>query len=520
MKSLPDGPEQYRLLDCGEKNSVLLLGLGPDPRIPAQIIANRTDDVLYLEAPELLCQLPSSRQSEIPSHWQPINSEALSDRIFRDRTILFYQPNLHLFPDFWAPVLASLKLGPGAACPSLRERDTIWMPTSEHSLMARELPLGFANAGLRVRALPEKLLPTDLEAELRQTSPELFFSVNFRGLDPYGQNYEFLATRKVPVAVWCVDNPFHLLTGIQSGFWRKCILFVTDDWFIPRLLGLGAQHVVHLPLAAAPHFFEPAVDIPPLGTASRTVQDAPGMDDFLLQPDEHLANRTVFVGRSSFPGKNAFFAGCTIAPALRQRALADISRGSRPDFSWWWDRMRNSPLWPGREVRNVGYAAEECSQMHRILHLQAANLGGQLTVFGDQDWPTLLPGLKDIRPEVDYYGPLPRIYRQARCTLNLTSLLLPHGLTQRHFDVWAAGGFLLSDATPGLSIFDQELTREISFNSPEDLTALLNRLEADPPLSDHLRHAWKNLIRDAHTYDHRIERIMQALRIHQIPDPV
>ncbi|GAB6057620.1 glycosyltransferase family protein [Desulfonatronum parangueonense] len=510
MKSLPDGPEQYRLLREGGEYGVLLLGLGPNPRIPLQIIAGRSDDVLYLEAPEFLDQLPVSRKSEIPSHWRPISSEALADEKIRNRAILFYQPNLHLFPDFWAPAVAFLRHGPNMSAPSLRERDTVWMPTSEHGLLARELTQAFANTGLRVRALPEKLLPTELEADLRQSSPELFFSVNFRGLDPYGQNYEFLATCKAPVAVWCVDNPFHLLTGIQSGFWRKCILFVTDDWFIPRLRELGAQHVVHLPLAAAPNFFEPAVEAATLNGQPYPGQNASGTANLIL-PDGSLASRTIFVGRSSFPGKNAFFAGCSVAPDLRQQVSNEISRGSRPDFSWWWDRLRNPPLWPGRAVRNVGYAAEESSQMHRTVHLQAVNLEARLTVFGDQDWHALLPDLKDIRPGVDYYGPLPRIYRQARCTLNLTSLLLPHGLTQRHFDVWAADGFLLSDATPGLSIFDQELVREISFNSPKNLVALLTRLDLDSRLADHLRHDWKKLILDAHTYDHRIETIMQAV---------
>jgi spore maturation protein CgeB len=101
---------------------------------------------------------------------------------------------------------------------------------------------------------------------------------------------------------------------------------------------------------------------------------------------------------------------------------------------------------------------------------------------------------------VDYYSGLAEIYREASFSLNLTSLLLPHGLTQRHFDVWACGGFLLTDDTPGLKIFPQELARAVTFETPEQAAELLRSLAAAPLRKEELRRAWQEHILEEHSY--------------------
>ena len=97
------------------------------------------------------------------------------------------------------------------------------------------------------------------------------------GLDPFGRRFHLLNRAGVKVAVWCVDNPFHLLTAIRSDFWRQTILMVTDDWFCAPLRACGAKTVFHLPLAVWPQCFHPK----------------------RKGADYNLAGRMVFVG--SFP---------------------------------------------------------------------------------------------------------------------------------------------------------------------------------------------------------------------------
>ncbi|WP_035272551.1 glycosyltransferase family protein [Desulfonatronum thiodismutans] len=496
-KSLPGDPKQYRILYAGDEaanSGVLLLGIGPDPDVVVDLLRDQ-GDVAYLECPELQRQVqhqtPSGRRAALPARWRPLTPQDLDDPDLIARTILFYGPGLTLFPDFWSPVLARIALR-RLPPPTAQDENVVWLPVSEHRLLARELTRAFTSQGLVVRSVPESMPPREVLERLREQRPDLFFSVNFQGLDPLGQSHEMLRQAGAQICVWCVDNPFHLLTGLRSTYWKQCRLFVTDDWFISPLTDHGATQVFHLPLAAAQHFLNPAPPPAPKGDWSE------------------LRQRVVFVGRSAFPGKERFFAGCAVPENLEPRAAAFMAQGGRPDFSWWWEQLRFPPLWPGQGARKVGFAAEEFNRRRRTAYLQAAGRDGNLTVFGDTGWNDLLDKGSDVRPEVDYYGPLAQIYRQASVTLNLTSLLLPHGLTQRNFDVWAAGGFLLTDHTPGLEIFDPELTQEVAFTTPASLNALIQRLDKDSSLVNDLGSAWRDHIQKKHLYAQRIVTVLEA----------
>ena len=118
----------------------------------------------------------------------------------------------------------------------------------------------------------------------------------------------------------------------------------------------------------------------------------------------------------------------------------------------------------------------------------------------------------DLRPPVDYYGPLAGVYASARVTLGATSPLLPHGLTQRHFDVWAAGGLLATDATPGMSLFPRDLAEPVTYRNTADIPGLIARLEADPVLRRDIMQSWRTLIKNEHTYGHRVATILERTK--------
>lgn len=504
----------------------IILGLGLSPASAIGILKHHLHGVgpiRYVEAPNFTAQMNKDWARTIPLDvsalpWPGKDPAAIVPaevlELLRSAAILIYKGGLKHFPSFWAPVLAAVRLArsgtfesrttPDGATRSPRGQPCVILPGSERDLLREELAHGFTDAGCQVvqSEMPADNEPSAATALVAEHRPDLIVSVNFRGLDPLGEAFHILRRAGAQVAVWLVDNPFHQLSGLEAPFWQEATLFVTDASFIEPLKAHRANDVHHLPLAAWPKRFNPE-----RSGAARNGNAA------LPVPAETLAQETVFVGRSSFPEKQRFFSGVRIPPNLLGEARVMLATGERPDFFWWTIKLGLESFWPGKGVRAAGLGAEESGLALRIAALTAAADHGPTRVFGDDAWQQLLsasPELSMSSP-VDYYGPLAAIYARARCVLGTTSLLLPAGLTQRHFDVWTAGGLLLSDATPGLDIFPRELTAPITYASPADIPATLDRLTSDPAAIRALKRAWRAVILESHTYTHRARTVLEAM---------
>ncbi|NJB68771.1 spore maturation protein CgeB [Desulfobaculum xiamenense] len=488
LQTLPDGKRE--LAHMPGPGDVLVLGIGPDPASLAGLLpAGKA--VYVIEAPLFKSQMSDAWHESVPSQWNIISEDMLDDATIMDADIVLYRPGLRFFPSFWGPLVARCRWLKTLASGSAEPRRYAVIPGTDADLLVPEVCDALERCGLRTRRIHPRQAVALMPHLLVSERPALFFSVNFQGLDAYGELYHLLRAAGVTVATWCVDNPFHLLSGLRSPYWREMPLFVTDASFIPQLAEHGATNVHHLPLAAWPqHFAARAMDA----------------------TDHGLSSRMVFVGRSGFPNRDSFFAGCAVPPLLSANATDMIARGERPDFRWWLEGLGIQSLWPGNEVRNAGFGAETASLERRVHCLMEASRL-PLTVYGDEDWKTLLPRAVEVRPVVDYYTTLPSIYRQAAWTLNVTSLLLPAGLTQRHFDVWASGGFLITDNSPGLSIFPKELTQHIAFDRPEDIARIAADMRPGTPRRDDLRRAWQHLILTEHTYEHRMRHTLDILAL-------
>jgi hypothetical protein len=468
--TLPTGEQCFHVLGHGK--DILVTCPGPDPAICGRLVEG-AKKVFLLRIPDFDDQMPRSWHEAIPARWESVSLEK-AERLMPEVRVVHYAPATRLFPSVYAPLLARL-----SPLPAIPTQENIWLPGPDNGLLIPDLALAASSLGLASRKIAARISPFALARLLEQERPKLFLSVNFHGLDPYGENQALLEEAGVNVAVWCVDNPLHLLTNQKNLLWKRLPLFMTDDWFVPVLRDLGSD-ARHLPLATNPRFFAP---------------DA-------ICPD---ARDVSFVGRSSFPDRDRFFAACRIPEALALEAEA--LPGRLAHFGWWKDRLPDVPLWPGNAVRVLGLGAETASAAWRRTCLQALAEATELTIVGDAAWHDLVPTARVI-PPVDYYTGLAGIYRKASFSLNLTSLLLPQALTQRHFDVWACGGFLLTDDTPGLRIFPRELTREVTFGSAQEAVERVRGLAAAPRGKEELRHAWQEHILANHTYAHRLRNIL------------
>lgn len=508
QKTLPSGAGDFRILCgpdfCGPDTSetgsdTLFLGLGPEPQRLPELFPEACS-ARFIECPKLAAQLDQDAErgwrARIPAAYTEAGPNHLAALARSGARIILYTPGPRLFPSFWGPLLAAAQMALFAVAPAPRQR-LAWLPGDEGGLLRIELREALEALGFSVRLTGEASV-ADYRALLAGGEcPELFLSVNFSGLDPLGEAYHLLKAAGARVAVWCVDAPLHLLSGLKSRLWTGLPLFATDAWAVETLKTMGATQACHLPLAAR------ASDLNS-GPGSATRPPAQAWAD--------LAGRLVFAGRSAFPGKDDFFAGCALPEAQWAEAKTMLGEGQRPGLDWWLEKLGIAEFWPGAVVRRAGFCAEETGRAWRTLCLERAHADlGLLTVFGDAGWKDLLPESTDLRGVVDYYTTLPEIAASAGACLNLTNPLLPRGLTQRHFDTWAWGGLLLSDATPGLDIFPAELTREITFGAPRDLAPRFRALTGSPALAADLKAAWRAELLRAHTYGHRLANVLEQL---------
>lgn len=494
-KSLPASAADFRTL-CGPdtrdtRPATVFLGLGPEPERLPELFPG-VQSARFIECPELAAQLGEGWTGRIPSGYSEAAPELAADLASNGARLILYAPGPRLFPSFWGPLLASAQLALFAHAPAPRKR-LAWLPGDEGGLLRIELREALEALGYAVRSTGDAGLE-DYRAWLAGGEcPELILSVNFSGLDPLGESYHLLKAAGARVAVWCVDTPLHQLSGLKCRFWQGLPLFVTDQWAAETLRRLGAAQAAYLPLAARARDLESAPRLP-----------SPSWAD--------LSGRLVFAGRSAFPGKDGFFAGCSLPEQPWAEARALLDQGQRPGFDWWLERLKIDRLWPGLDVRRAGFCAEETGRAWRTLCLGRAQKDlGLVTVFGDEPWRALLPELADLRGVVDYYTALPDIAAGAGCCLNLTNPLLPRGLTQRVFDTWAWGGLLVTDDTPALGLFPAELTREITFRAPGDIAPRFGALTGSPALAADLKSAWRAELSRAHTYNHRVAAVLERL---------
>lgn len=288
----------------GHGDNLLILCPGPDISLCISTLP-QARRIFLLQSPEFADQMPAEWGISIPKDWIMITLDQAKAMLPTVR-VLHYLPATRLFPSMYAPLLASLN----TPAPGLTKTRTILMPGTEHSLITQECARAIHSLGYVPKPIPASLPVALLHQHIEQEQPALFLSLNFHGLDSFGENQALLDAARVPVAVWCVDNPFHLLTCQKNKLWKHLSLFVTDDWFVEPLRQMGAT-VSHLPL---------------------------GTDPALFSGPQRKPERTLsFVGRSQFPDRDRFFAAQTVPETLMHQAAA--LPGRQADFGWWHETL-------------------------------------------------------------------------------------------------------------------------------------------------------------------------------------
>ncbi len=494
------------------KKNIIFLGLSYNAKEYAQSLCNDTEqNVYYIECLNFIQALDAQNiQNTIPENFIELSADSLFNLLntinLESVDFYFYKQNIQLFPSFWYNILYTIqdiikiKQENNATQKADIVQKSIFLALFNTDLMHKELSYAIENIKYNcisppIHANTNLALNEEdihiLTSFIGTKNISLFLSINGRCLDAYGRIFYLLQHLKIPVALWIVDNVWNILSKFKSDFWKECPLFVTDKSFISMLEKHGAKYVYYMPLAG---------------------HSMPYVKDTAIKQDIEL----LYLGHSQFKNKDSFFAAVHKDENILVKYKKEIDNyynniSTLPDFNYVYENLypnAEKKLWPRNDFREISYIATQLDNYNKKINI---SLLKNLTIIGDDGWKEILGADVNILPPVDYYTSLHTFYARARYTLNIPSLLMPHALTQRHFDVWLAKGFLLTLYTSGLEIFNKDLARAITIKNTDKIQDIIENYSADKKLYTEIQENMCEEIRTKHLYIHRLEEICKIL---------
>jgi len=285
--------------------------------------------------------------------------------------------------------------------------------------------------------------------------------------------------------------------SLRSSTWVK---FVWDRAQASELQRFGVPNVLHLPMAAANRPY----DTRPLETS-------------------RCKPMVSFVG-----GQNTsyFTANSTVATGgLFAAALAIARRGDSPQATFQDTYYDGCGLGePARADEDLEAAVSKVSKYFDAkLHYHAAlcarnrdrfviflkrRLGDAFNLVG-RGWDTAygLACAPPIASEEDYL----RHFRETAVNINLVNGNAETGLNMRHFEITAAGGFMLCYQQPELDDWFQVGKECAVFASEEELLAKIDYFLKNPKERMAIASAGQRRTLSQHLYSHRLARVLQSL---------
>ncbi len=365
-------------------------------------------------------------------------------------------------------------------------------------LYERELLSELQRRSIHVTHIQQTVL-TGLTAvnalELLDThTPDLVLSTNNRGADEIGLLPEACEQAGVAWATWLLDDPRFLLHPDEiHGAGRQRIGFCWDRNGIDGWRGAGFNNAHPLPLATDETLFHPG-------------------DGF-----DELTGRAVFVGSPRFASTFGFFAALDQSEIAGKAARAletEILRTRKPPTH---DRVDDllTTLDPEKKLdlearrRLPAYAVQQANLAYRV-NLLNSLASNQLTVFGT-GWEGLLDERIELRPPLDFYTDLPKLYRTDAVHISLTNLQMQTHPNQRPFDVGACGRAVLNDDLAVLpDLFGEQLAERISFKSAAELQLKVSELIANPRRRAEIGEQMRNTVLAGHTVRHRMDEMLRV----------
>ncbi|BBD09117.1 glycosyltransferase family protein [Desulfovibrio ferrophilus] len=376
--------------------------------------------------------------------------------------------------------------------------------------LERELMAAFALTGADVTAFwPEREAApgaqgyvTSLLERIQAHRPDTLLSINFLGGDLEGPLMDLLNKLRLTFATWFVDSPELFLHGRSHLTSTRSVLFCCDPDARTKLEPMGFDNVHHLPLAAD----STRVDLEaPIATSGTTLPVSFVGSNWVDKLGRTLCN-------FNFPRgllRHYRSAGWALAQGDYQSDTLSCLQKRYPKFA-----TAVAPLSASDRRGALHLACWEANRAYRQ-HCVSRLAPFNATIVGDRHWQRQLGPLASqfsLHPAIGYYTPdLPRLYRASTINFACSSTQMPGAVTQRAFDVPAAGGFLLTDRRRQMDELFEPDVESACYDTPEDIPEAVARWSKDTTRARAVTRAARKRIAAEHTYVHRVRRMIDIL---------
>lgn len=370
--------------------------------------------------------------------------------------------------------------------------------------LSREIPnaleelqcpfLDFQPRKMGENVTPDLFLRQTISAILRY-KPDMVLTVNALGLDNAGAMAQFLERCKIPLAVWFVDNPELFFIGGEKMYPDNTVFFTCDPDAAQKIARISGPTTHYLPLA---------VDKGSIQQIKKT-----NCRSISFVGDTWTEKIAACYKNHALP---RFFLLNALALA---RALADHQPGDgrgfvQKKFSHVYDQAvttlsakNQNGFWHLVYWQANKLYRKDC--VARILPFNAL-------IAGDKYWKQVFSGQTfEYHPPIAYGTEVCKLYGLSKINFACSSIQMAGAVTQRVFDVPAAGGFVLTDERKQLEeLFD--VGREaVCYSCPEEIGTLVERYLHDEKERVRIIKAARRRIAAEHTYTHRMQILLNIV---------
>ncbi len=339
--------------------------------------------------------------------------------------------------------------------------------------------LSAANKQARANFLDDFLLL------LVKFKPDFILTVNLIGFDEDGILVELLEKFKILAVNWFVDTPLGILNNNKKFNSSSIFSFCWEKSYLKPFRKTFPKHQIeYLPYATN-------------YTGKEVFKNSLGFYEIS------------FVGNSMIEATNDWREKANLEEELIRKMLSELSQDPCNNYQNFEKIIKKYQIEGFYNITYLQFLSTMIYRHESFKYLEKNQIKAQ--IFGDSNWQKLNFAIHQVNKGLNYYSETPQLYKNSKISLNLTSTQMKTALNQRIYDVFALGGFLLTDYREDLDLVLPEL--EIAnFRSLAELKDKIKFYLSHDSQRRSLALKAQTLILSSHRYQNRIKSMIEILK--------